>query len=584
MNALLVMALAILGFAVAYRYYGRFIGDKVLGLDPGRPTPAQTVNDGVDYVPTRPEVLFGHHFASIAGLGPIIGPAIAVVWGWLPALLWVVLGSILIGAVHDFAVLGISVRHGGRSIGDVADEVLGPRARILFMLIILFAIALAMGVFVLVIADLFTYYDLPPTVAPTVTSPPEGEVGWAHPQAVLPSLGLIVLAAAIGFLVYKKRLPFGPTIAVGVALMFALLLAGIALPLAVANKQFWIFLLLGYAFVASVLPVWLLLQPRDFLSSFNLYALLLLLAAGFVWSRPRIGAPALNTAVINNPEAGLPAMLPFLFITVACGAVSGFHCMVSSGTSSKQLRSEADARLIGYGGMLTEGFLAVIVILACTAGYGLAEWNGIYDGWLTGLGATIGAFVVGAANVVSSLGIPTLVAKTFFAVTIVAFAMTTLDTGTRLIRYNVEELARIFRLPAFLRNRYAAGVVAVAAISCFALMSIGGRPAGRVLWVLFGTSNQLLAGVALLVATVYFFKRRRPTWVTFLPMLFMLVVTTWALGQNMIDWSRDSSRNMPLLAVGGAIFALLAWLVAEAIINFAAYRRRRGNAAAADKT
>jgi len=565
MNALFVVLAAAVLFLLAYRFYGKLIAQKVLGLDPGRITPAQEINDGIDYVPTRPAVLFGHHFASIAGLGPIIGPAIAVVWGWLPAILWVVFGTIFIGAVHDFAVLGISVRHRGRSIGDITHEVLGPRARLLFMLIILFAIVLAMGVFILVIKDLFSYYGADVAAR-------------AHPEAVLPSLGLIVVATAIGYLIYKKNLPFGPTIAVGVILMFVLLFAGIYFPIFIEFKQFWVFLLLGYAFLASVLPVWLMLQPRDFLSSFNLYAMLILLTLALFFANPGIAAPALNTAAMNNPGAHLPDLVPFLFITIACGAVSGFHCMVSSGTSSKQLRNEKDARIIGYGGMLTEGFLAVLVIIGCVAGYSAAQWGQLYSGWLgdAGIGIKIGAFVTGAANIAASLGIPPVVGSTFFAVTIVAFALTTLDTGTRLTRYTLEELFRIMRLPAFFTNRYTASTVAVVMIGYFALMELGGKPAGLALWKLFGTSNQLLAGIALLVATVYFFKQKRPTWFTFLPMVFMLSITTWALSASLIGWVEAGiENNLPLIVVGGATLLLLAWLVIEAIVGFAVFSRQR---------
>jgi len=565
MNALFVVLAAAVLFLLAYRFYGKLIAQKVLGLDPGRITPAQEINDGIDYVPTRPAVLFGHHFASIAGLGPIIGPAIAVVWGWLPAILWVVFGTIFIGAVHDFAVLGISVRHRGRSIGDITHEVLGPRARLLFMLIILFAIVLAMGVFILVIKDLFSYYGADVAAR-------------AHPEAVLPSLGLIVVATAIGYLIYKKNLPFGPTIAVGVILMFVLLFAGIYFPIFIEFKQFWVFLLLGYAFLASVLPVWLMLQPRDFLSSFNLYAMLILLTLALFFANPGIAAPALNTAAMNNPGAHLPDLVPFLFITIACGAVSGFHCMVSSGTSSKQLRNEKDARIIGYGGMLTEGFLAVLVIIGCVAGYSAAQWGQLYTGWLgdAGIGIKIGAFVTGAANIAASLGIPPVVGSTFFAVTIVAFALTTLDTGTRLTRYTLEELFRIMRLPAFFTNRYTASTVAVVMIGYFALMELGGKPAGLALWKLFGTSNQLLAGIALLVATVYFFKQKRPTWFTFLPMVFMLSITTWALSASLIGWVEAGvENNLPLIVVGGVILLLLAWLVIEAIVGFAVFSRQR---------
>jgi carbon starvation protein len=568
MNSLVIVLSSAALLALAYRFYARYITDKVLRIDPTRITPATEINDGVDYVPTRPSVLFGHHFASIAGLGPILGPAIAVIWGWLPALLWVVFGGIFIGAVHDYVVLGISVRHSGRTIGDVADEVLGPRARVLFMLIIIFALMLSMGVFALIIGDLFSYFGLDPALTENR----------AYPEAVLPSLGLIVLAVIIGVLINKANFHFGWTVAAGVLIMFTLLFAGIQWPVFVEFKVFWIYFLLAYAFFACVLPVWLLLQPRDFLSSFNLYAMLIIMAIAFIWAHPDIAAPMVNTAGMGDPSAQIPNLIPLLFITVACGAVSGFHAMVSSGTTSKQLRSEKDARPIGYGGMLTESFLAVIVILACTAGYSLAEWGGRYGAWIGDktIGYKLSAFVDGAAAIATSIGIPVVVGQTFFAVTIVAFALTTLDTGTRLIRYSLEELFKIFRLPAVICNRYVAGFLAVVGIGYFALMRIGGRPAGLALWALFGTTNQLLAGIALLIASIYFFRAKRPTWVTFLPMVFMLVITTWALGLNLAQWwAKGVFENLPLILVGSAIMLLLAWLVVEAVVSFTTYSKRR---------
>lgn len=565
MSSLIIVVLAVAAFALAYRFYADYIARQAFGLDAKRPTPAQEVNDGVDYVPTRPIVLFGHHFASIAGLGPIVGPAIAVVWGWAPAILWVVLGSIFIGAVHDMVTLGMSVRHGGRTVGDIADSVIGPRGRILFMLIILFALALAMGVFMLVISDLWSYYGA-------------NVEARAYPEAVIPSLGLIPVAIVIGFLIYKLRFPFAPTIAVGVVIMFSLIGLGIYLPIFIEGKVLWIYLLLGYALAATMMPVWLLLQPRDFLSSFNLYAMLILLTAGIVVMNPGIVAPALNTEAMANPAEGLPALVPFLFITVACGAVSGFHAMVSSGTSSKQIRCETDIKVVGFGGMITEGFLAVLVILACTAGYGLAQWNGIYSGWIEGrgLGTTIGAFVNGAANIVAGFGIPLVVSQTFFAVTLVAFAMTTLDTGCRLIRFTWEEIARMMRLPAIAYSRWFASLFAVLLVGVFALLKIGGKSAGTALWQLFGTSNQLLAGISLLVATLYFFQRRRPSWFTFIPMVFMLTMTSIALVLSLNGWiAAGFEQNAPLIVTGIGIMLLLIWLVIEAIISFSGHLSRR---------
>jgi carbon starvation protein len=564
LNSLIVLLVAIVAFAAAYKYYGGFITRKVLELNNANKTPAETMQDGVDYVPTKPIVLFGHHFASIAGLGPIVGPAIAVIWGWAPAVIWVVFGSIFIGAVHDFVTLGISIRNSGRSIGDIADQVIGKRGRILFLLIILFALVLAMGVFVLVIGDLFSYFGADITAR-------------AFPEAVIPSLGLIVVALAIGLLTRYTKLSFGWAMGAGLVLMFVLLFTGIEIPLFIEMKSIWIYLLLAYGFAASIMPVWMMLQPRDFLSSFNLYAMLALLLAGLFFTAPAIVAPALNQQAINDPATSLPAMIPFLFITIACGAVSGFHCMVSSGTSSKQLGHEMDAKVVGYGGMITEGFLAVLVILACTAGYTATQWSSVYSGWIGGKGAgyTIGAFVNGAASIVSGLGIPAHVAEAFFAVTVVAFAMTSLDTGTRLVRFTVQELSAAFKLPAFFTDRLGSSLIAIGLIGYFALIKIDGKPAGIALWKLFGTSNQLLAGIALLVATLYFFKQKKPTWFTFIPMLFMIIITAVALTLSINGWLEAGFQtNGPLIIAGICILCLLLWLIFEATISFSRYARK----------
>lgn len=561
MNSLVILAGAIAVFALGYRYYSSFIANKVLKLKDDEQTPSTAINDGVDYVPTRPSVLFGHHFASIAGLGPIVGPAIAVIWGWLPALLWVVFGSVFIGAVHDFIALALSVRHQGKSIGDIAHGIIGNRGRTLFLFIIFFTLLLVVAVFVLVVADLWTYFG----------NDPGAEGVRAYPEAVLPSLGLILLAVIVGLILRRRPELFRPVMTIGVILAFSFIALGIIFPLFLASKGIWVIVLLAYALAASILPVWLLLQPRDFLSSFNLYAMLILLFAGIIFSAPVMTAPAINQEVLNNPQTSLPLIFPFLFITVACGAISGFHCLVSSGTSSKQLHHMSEARVVGYGGMITEGLLAVLVIIACCAGYLSADWNHIYATWggSKGIAFTLQAFVNGAAHIVTSLGVPAKVGATFFTVTIVAFALTTLDTGMRLLRYTVQELAAALKLPAFFSKRSVAAFISVFGVLPLVFIQIGGKPAGVSLWKLFGTSNQLLGAVALLVASLYLFKMKRPSWVTAIPMLFMMAVTSAALTLSLIDWwSGGFLLNAQLIIVGNIILFLLLWLIVEAVISF----------------
>ncbi|MCA9441899.1 MAG: carbon starvation protein A [Candidatus Omnitrophica bacterium] len=559
--AVSIAVFSIVAFLLAYRFYGTFIQNQVLGIDPNRLTPSHELEDGVDFVPTNKFVLFGHHFASIAGLGPILGPAIAMAWGWLPALIWIVFGSIFMGAVHDFCALELSLRYKGRSIGEITARVIGDRARLLFLLIIFFLLALAMGVFALTIGTLFSSFLDPDKQYP------------GYPGAVLPTFGLMLIACAIGFLVYKKNVPLGIATVIGLVLLFAITLGGMEYPILfvenlAAKMQWhagttWVIILLAYAFIASVLPVWLLLQPRDFLNSFLLYASMGMIYLGLFWNPPEMAAPALHHDYVKFGQ-----MFPLLFITIACGAVSGFHNLVSSGTTARQIDRSTDSKFVGYGGMLTEGALAVVVILACGAGLGSREeWLAIYvpEG-LNGLGPRLSAVITGAGSFVASLGIPEQFAQQFLAVTIVAFAMTTLDSATRLLRYNVEEIGKCFRLN-FLENRYVATTVAVIAIGSFALWKIDGRPAGILLWMLFGTTNQLLACLGLLVVTVYLHKMRRPTVYTLVPMVFMFTVTFAAIILQMKEFLASDPVPMAPLVVSGVVFFMAIWLTVEGILS-----------------
>jgi carbon starvation protein len=552
MNALTVALVTIAAFVAAYMFYARFFSKRVLGLDPQRKTPAHSFEDGVDFVPTSPIILFGHHFASIAGLGPILGPAIAVIWGWLPAALWILFGSILIGGIHDLASLFVSLRNRGRSIGDVTRSLVGRRAHILFLILIFFTLSLCMGTFVRVIANLFS--------------------DAFYPQAVIPVFVLIGLAVMVGLLVYRRGVKLAPATLVALALMFLSIWIGLRVPVTGVSTPLWVYLLIAYAFVASVLPVWLLLQPRDYLNAYQLVIGMLLMYVGLFISRPQITAPA-----VNHISTGVPMLFPFLFITIACGAISGFHSLVSTGTTSKQLASESHAVPIGYGGMLAEGLLAMVVVLACVSGVSRAEWYEHYVSWegAAGLSANMDAFVKGAGNFISSVGVPVDVARSFIVVMAVGFAMTTLDTGTRLLRYNLEELGDGLNIGP-LRNRFVAALAAVAGIGYFSLMTVGGRPVGLLLWELFGTTNQILAALGLLTVSLFLYKLGKPVIYTLIPMAGMLVMTVTAmvirLGTNY------KAGNWPLLVVGGVVLVLVLWLVIESFIAFARHRRHGAGA------
>jgi carbon starvation protein len=405
MNAAFLALMVFAAFALGYRFYSKFLAEHVFALDPDEPVPSKEFRDGIDYVPTRKHVLWGHHYASIAGAAPIVGPALAVIWGWLPALLWVALGTLFMGAVHDFSALVISLRNKGRSIGEIAGRVISPRARNLVLIIISFLIWIVLAVFAFIIGTLFVQ----------------------SPGSIFPINIQILLALLLGWLVYRSHVGFfWPSLIAYVVLLIAILFGNPFADAFPAIKDIsvgtWVWLLMIYSFLASVLPVWMLLQPRDYLNSHQLITGIVLLTSGLIVLQPTIQAPA----VVPNPP-GAPPLIPFLFITIACGAISGFHGLVSSGTTSKQVECMADARPIGYGGMLGEGALALLSVLAATAGFVTAtEWAQHYASWgaASGLGPKLAAFVNGGGRFIAALGIPTEIGTTFVAVMVIAFAAT----------------------------------------------------------------------------------------------------------------------------------------------------------------
>ena len=541
-------------YFVGYVFYSRFIATKIFALRAEHPTPAHTMEDGIDYVPTHKLVLFGHHYASITGLSPMLGPAIAVIWGWLPAMLWVVFGSILVGCVHDFGALVVSVRARGMSIGAIAESLMGKRAKSLMHAIIFFAVSLAMGVFAYVVALLFS-------AGPT----PESTY---YPESVVPSATILLLALAVGWLVRRRGYNLWKLIAVAFFITLAVVIASPMMPVKWASVGGWTWILLAYAWLASVLPVWSLLQPRDFLNSLLLYLGLGLTYIGFFVLRPEFVSPVIDT----HPE-GAPPMYPFVFIVIACGAASGFHSLVSSGTTAKQLDRETDARPIGYGAMVGESLLGLASVLACTAGFvSVGAWKSHYHDWgsIQGLGNSMSAFIEGSTRFVATLGIPDAMARTLIAVVVVSFALTTLDSATRLLRYNIEEIGATLHIDS-LRNRYLTSTLAVGAISFFAFYKIEGKSAGLALWQLFGSTNQLLAGLALLVVSLYLIQRRRFALPYLIPMFFMMITTVIAMANKLRTYA--AAGNTTLLVIGGIISFIAVWLVIEAVLALWRYSR-----------
>lgn len=489
--------------------YSKFIATKIYRLDPDFVTPAHEFNDGVDYCPTNKFVLWGHHFTSVAGAAPIVGPAIAVYWGWVPAVLWVTIGTVFFAGIHDFGALWASARHKGKSIGALSEDVIGKRTRSLFMIVIFLVLLMVNAVFGVVIANAFI----------------------GTPSAVVPAWSAIVVALVIGQLL---RRGFNLTLLsiLGVIALYASIYVGSVVPMELPDSMFgltananWIILLFIYASIASMLPVWVLLQPRDFINGMQLFVGLFLLYGAVLLSLPDISAPAFNTQMVE----GAPSLMPLLFVTIACGAVSGFHGIVSSGTSSKQLDKETDARFVGYLGAIGEGSLALITIVA-VSGVALAAtpelWHQIYEKYGT---AGAGTFIQGGAQMIhNGWGLPIGISTTLLATMVVLFAGTTMDSGVRLQRYIIQEWGDIYGIAVF-RNGIVATLVAV---TCCLLLAFGaggaGGSGGLIIWPLFGSTNQILAGLTLLVLSVMLIKLGRPARYTLIPMVFVMITSCWA--------------------------------------------------------
>ncbi len=494
MNTSILLLISSFLLGLAYILYGGYITRK-LSLSREKNTPAHVLKDGIDYCPARKPVLLGHHFASIAGAGPIVGPIFAAAFGWLPVLLWIIIGSIFFGAVHDFTSLVASVRHRGKSIGEVIETYMGMRGKHLFLIFSWSALILVIAVFTIVVAQTFVKY----------------------PQAGTASAGFIVLAIAFGFLVYRKNAPLAVTSIAGVLLLFFCIYLGILFPLDLSYET-WVGILLVYIFIASITPVWILLQPRDYLNSFLLYTLILFSFLGIIVAGPVAELPA-----ITSFHTDLGYLFPIVFVTVACGAISGFHCLVSSGTTAKQLDRESDARPVGFGSMLIEGVLAVIALIAAIVLTG----DGYSAFFHEGGGGPISLFATGVGGFISSLGIPIDVGITFTALALSAFALTSLDTSTRLARFAFQEFFedRQSRKPNVLsRNRYiGTGVTVIVAL----FLTVSGE--AMQLWPIFGSANQLLAALALLAVSVWLARTKIGNMFVRIPMYFMFTVTLSSL-------------------------------------------------------
>ena len=562
--AALAAALILGAFLLAYRFYARFLGERIYADQEDLITPAHELEDGVDFVPTQRAVLFGHHFTSIAGAAPIIGPCVAAYWGWGPALLWVVLGTIFMGAAHDFGALVASVREKGRSIADITAKTVSGRARILFMCFVLVLIWLVLAVFAMAIAGLFV----------------------SQPTSVIPINIQIIVAVVIGWLVYKRRMKILWPSVIALIVLYIFVWVGTKVPIDFVAMGVdkhtattgWIFFLLLYSAIASLLPVWLLLQPRDYINSHQLFVGLGLLFLGVLIAHPEFDAP-----VYRSPEAGAPSIFPILFVTIACGAISGFHGLVASGTTSKQIDRLSDARMIGYGGMLGEGSLALASTLAAVAGIGLVgacalpgqgavddlSWAIYYDSWAHAGGNKAAAFVLGGGAFLEAVGLSPELARTLMAVLVIAFAATSLDTAARIQRFILSEIGTVIRFKP-LTNPYIATIIAVVPAMYLAIAetpdpSTGqAKAVGWVLWPIFGASNQLLAALTLMTLALYFFARKRPVWPLVIPMALVMPVAGLALLAKLQDFLAEG--NAPLAALASLLLVLMLWMILEGVI------------------
>ena len=546
MNAAVILIIGIVILALGYVFYGGWLS-KQWGIDPSRTTPAHELEDGMDYCPAKAPVLMGHHFSSIAGAGPINGPIQAAVFGWVPVLLWVLIGGIFFGGVHDFGALFASVRNDGQSIGTVVESSIGKKAKRLFLIFSYLTLILVVAAFASIVANTFKATYLESGAVDVAKSA-------ANATTAIISLLFIVLAIFFGFFVYRRNAPLGVSTLIGVVAIALIMWLGIKWHPIYLSYQTWMIICGIYILVASVTPVWILLQPRDYLSSFLLYAMMLLALIGVVGAHPSLDMPAFTGFVDTVAPTGssLGYMFPALFVTIACGAISGFHSLVGSGTTAKQLNNEKDAQPIAYGGMLIECVLALVSL--CAVAY---IWERYKTGevvtptvvFATGLSEMLGkVFGAGAVNVTYTL----------MVLAVSVFCLTSLDTATRLARYMFQE----FWLEPGQTYKDAVGykkVLTNPLVATLITVVLGitlGLTGYANIWPLFGASNQLLAALGLLAVATWLGKAGKNNKMFYIPMIFMLVVTLTSLVFTL-------QSNILAISAGGAG---LAWCYVRVIL------------------
>lgn len=571
MNLALTLAASVAVLALGYLVWGRLVA-RWAGVDPARPTPAVTREDGRDFVPTRGPVLLGHHFASIAAAGPIVGPTLALGYGWAPALLWILVGVVLIGAAHDFLALFLSVREGGSSIAEVARRTLGNTGFGLFvgfaLLLCIMVVAAFLDLTAVALTSTYPLTDLGLTADQTLLR----TVDKGAPHAMLggiASTSVIVITAfapLVGWLLARRRAPIAAVSLLALGICAASVAVGFAAPLSIDPKA-WMLVLLGYSLVASSIPVWLVLQPRDFVNVHLLYLGMAAMIGGVLSAGLQgavIEAPPL--AATGDAAGALGAMWPFLFVTIACGSVSGAHALIAGGTTSKQIASEAHIRPIGYGGMLLEALLGVSVLLIILGGIGFDRYNALVwphdEHGVLGKGNAPLAFAAGVGGILDrGFGLPAVFGTIFGILLLEGFLVTTIDTIVRLQRYLVEELWEVLwpARPRLLRNPLVN--TALPLVPCVWLAFTRGYAA---IWPVFGSANQLLAALTLVTASFWLYRNgRRWGWAAW-PAAFMVVTT---VGSLVVLTARHLQGGQPVLATADAVLLALAggvvWIVAR---------------------
>ncbi|MCK0110827.1 carbon starvation protein A [Ornithinimicrobium sp. F0845] len=552
MNSLTLALIGVGMILAGYFLYSKYLARRIYALDDSRTTPAHQFEDGVDYVPTNKYVLWGHHFTSVAGAAPIVGPAVAVIWGWLPAFLWVTLGTVFFAGMHDMGALWASARNRGQSIGALSGRYIGARGRNLFLVVIFLLLLMVNAAFAVVIANLLI----------------------STPTAVIPTWGALIVAFLVGHAIYRYKWNLITVSIVGVVALYALIVVGDNVPLALPDEVMglpanavWIIILFVYAGIASMLPVWMLLQPRDYINGLQLFIALGILYGSVLIARPEIVAPVYNQ---NVPE-GTPSIVPLLFVTIACGAISGFHGMVSSGTSSKQLAKESDARFVGYFGAVGEGLLALGAIIATTAGFRtLADWENVYQAFNDG---GVAAFVNGGGAIIESgLGLPQSLSATIMATTAILFAATTMDTGVRLQRFVVQEIGDIAGVTL---KKNLATVIAVGVGLALTFGAGADGSGGMLIWPLFGTTNQLMAALTLSIIAIMLLRRGRTPLPALIPLVFVGLVTVYALFVQLGTFY--SEQNWLLLIMDVVILIAALWVIVEAFAAMKTARNYEGD-------